>query len=183
LFFIVMSIIFCFYYFILVFFCFFFFFSSRRRHTRSYGDWSSDVCSSDLAVPSLLRGREGGRRRFLLHLRRRARRLSRTERRGEDDNSESAVRAPASHRRSGRGGGLRPPGARPRVPRADHAGDGTEATASLGPAAFRNVPAQPRHLRYSPQAVRRDRGRAHRAFGPGAALGQADAAALSGRAD
>src|SRR5207248_6774980 len=26
------------------------FFSSRRRHTRSYGDWSSDVCSSDLAV-------------------------------------------------------------------------------------------------------------------------------------
>src|SRR5207248_3896351 len=31
-------------------FMFFFFFSSRRRHTRSYGDWSSDVCSSDLAV-------------------------------------------------------------------------------------------------------------------------------------
>src|SRR6266516_7284236 len=26
----------------------YFFFSSRRRHTRSYGDWSSDVCSSDL---------------------------------------------------------------------------------------------------------------------------------------
>src|SRR5207248_4708338 len=26
-----------------------FFFSSRRRHTRSYGDWSSDVCSSDLS--------------------------------------------------------------------------------------------------------------------------------------
>src|SRR5207248_5235064 len=22
---------------------------SRRRHTRSYGDWSSDVCSSDLS--------------------------------------------------------------------------------------------------------------------------------------
>src|SRR5437867_13179645 len=29
---------------------FFFFFSSRRRHTRSYGDWSSDVCSSDLSI-------------------------------------------------------------------------------------------------------------------------------------
>src|SRR5438067_2330920 len=28
---------------------FFFFFSSRRRHTRSKRDWSSDVCSSDLA--------------------------------------------------------------------------------------------------------------------------------------
>src|SRR5690348_17526542 len=31
----------------------FFFFSSRRRHTRWTGDWSSDVCSSDLAVPAL----------------------------------------------------------------------------------------------------------------------------------
>src|SRR6266566_6827916 len=30
---------------------FYFFFSSRRRHTRLQGDWSSDVCSSDL-VPS-----------------------------------------------------------------------------------------------------------------------------------
>src|SRR2546430_8755778 len=29
---------------------FFFFFSSRRRHTRFDCDWSSDVCSSDLAV-------------------------------------------------------------------------------------------------------------------------------------
>src|SRR5699024_11409032 len=26
------------------------FFSSRRRHTRSKRDWSSDVCSSDLAL-------------------------------------------------------------------------------------------------------------------------------------
>src|SRR4051794_41800760 len=26
-----------------------FFFSSRRRHTRWTGDWSSDVCSSDLS--------------------------------------------------------------------------------------------------------------------------------------
>src|SRR5256885_10044299 len=30
-----------------------FFFSSRRRHTRLQGDWSSDVCSSDLDVPRL----------------------------------------------------------------------------------------------------------------------------------
>src|SRR5215217_6589619 len=30
-------------------FFFFFFFSSRRRHTRYWRDWSSDVCSSDLA--------------------------------------------------------------------------------------------------------------------------------------
>src|SRR5256885_6377464 len=27
-----------------------FFFSSRRRHTRLQGDWSSDVCSSDLRI-------------------------------------------------------------------------------------------------------------------------------------
>src|SRR5256885_10872738 len=33
---------------------FFFFFSSRRRHTRLQGDWSSDVCSSDLAADVLV---------------------------------------------------------------------------------------------------------------------------------
>src|SRR3989454_1525544 len=32
---------------------FFFFFSSRRRHTRLQGDWSSDVCSSDLDESSV----------------------------------------------------------------------------------------------------------------------------------
>src|SRR5256885_16908635 len=32
-----------------MFVCDCFFFSSRRRHTRLQGDWSSDVCSSDLA--------------------------------------------------------------------------------------------------------------------------------------
>src|SRR6266446_6959531 len=32
----------------------FFFFSSRRRHTRLQGDWSSDVCSSDLSLPGAL---------------------------------------------------------------------------------------------------------------------------------
>src|SRR5207248_4143649 len=43
-----------------------FLFSSRRRHTRSYGDWSSDVCSSDLielnfsdAYDKLLRAVDG----------------------------------------------------------------------------------------------------------------------------
>src|SRR2546430_9648681 len=33
--------------------CLFFFFSSRRRHTRFDCDWSSDVCSSDLALMEL----------------------------------------------------------------------------------------------------------------------------------
>src|SRR5713226_7288162 len=32
-----------------------FFFSSRRRHTRWTGDWSSDVCSSDLFDSAPLR--------------------------------------------------------------------------------------------------------------------------------
>src|SRR5690606_39950184 len=31
-----------------------FFFSSRRRHTRFSRDWSSDVCSSDLAFAALV---------------------------------------------------------------------------------------------------------------------------------
>src|SRR6266487_5899252 len=31
-----------------------FFFSSRRRHTRWTGDWSSDVCSSDLDAARIL---------------------------------------------------------------------------------------------------------------------------------
>src|SRR5256885_16668566 len=31
----------------------FFFFSSRRRHTRLQGDWSSDVCSSDLRTKAI----------------------------------------------------------------------------------------------------------------------------------
>src|SRR6266487_6675346 len=35
----------------------FFFFSSRRRHTSWTGDWSSDVCSSDLTGDHLLRTR------------------------------------------------------------------------------------------------------------------------------
>src|SRR5256885_12932044 len=42
----------------------FFFFSSRRRHTRLQGDWSSDVCSSDLGrVSAHGRARRCGIRR------------------------------------------------------------------------------------------------------------------------
>src|SRR5437762_6768810 len=41
----------CFFFYFLFFSFFFFFFSSRRRHTRYIGDWSSDVCSSDLSLP------------------------------------------------------------------------------------------------------------------------------------
>src|SRR5215210_5831790 len=40
----------------------FFFFSSRRRHTRYIGDWSSDVCSSDLRRARQPRARVEGLR-------------------------------------------------------------------------------------------------------------------------
>src|SRR5437762_12957194 len=39
-----------------------FFFSSRRRHTRYIGDWSSDVCSSDLPAVGAGRPRFGPER-------------------------------------------------------------------------------------------------------------------------
>src|SRR5256885_3708510 len=39
---------------------FFFFFSSRRRHTRLQGDWSSDVCSSDLPKSAAVYAHNGG---------------------------------------------------------------------------------------------------------------------------
>ena len=38
--------------------CFYFFFSSRGRHTRWSGDWSSDVCSSDLIYLSQISRRK-----------------------------------------------------------------------------------------------------------------------------
>src|SRR5260370_4956249 len=41
----------------------FFFFSSRRRHTRFKCDWSSDVCSSDLAIQIFSIGTS----RFIVH--------------------------------------------------------------------------------------------------------------------
>src|SRR3989454_5606223 len=38
----------------------FFFFSRRRRHTSLQGDWSSDVCSSDLDEPLFYYRLHGG---------------------------------------------------------------------------------------------------------------------------
>src|SRR5690242_21057270 len=66
----------------------FFFFSSSRRHTRLTCDWSSDVCSSDLAVllhaHVLLRDDD----RLALRLRLRLG----DDRRGGDGDGEAAVR-------------------------------------------------------------------------------------------
>src|SRR6266446_1723979 len=39
-----------------------FFFSSRRRHTRLQGDWSSDVCSSDLQIRARVEATVAGAR-------------------------------------------------------------------------------------------------------------------------
>src|SRR5205807_3698944 len=47
-----------------------FFFSSRRRHTRLQGDWSSDVCSSDLARISAMLSSGLRKRRLPCALRR-----------------------------------------------------------------------------------------------------------------
>src|SRR6266487_1367730 len=44
-----------FYYYVITYSSCFFFFSSRRRHTRWTGDWSSDVCSSDLPEAAMRR--------------------------------------------------------------------------------------------------------------------------------
>src|SRR5437762_8386010 len=43
---------------VVVIYILYFFFSSRRRHTRYIGDWSSDVCSSDLV--RLAQGEDAG---------------------------------------------------------------------------------------------------------------------------
>src|SRR5437764_3273830 len=40
-----------------------FVFSGSRRHTRYIGDWSSDVCSSDLRFVAVVRTKRRGRRR------------------------------------------------------------------------------------------------------------------------
>src|SRR5256885_15467755 len=42
-----------------------FFFSSRRRHTRLQGDWSSDVCSSDLIMDNRAGERRSTRDRLI----------------------------------------------------------------------------------------------------------------------
>src|SRR5256885_12058769 len=55
-----------------------FFFSSRRRHTRLQGDWSSDVCSSDL----LLLGADKENKRNLVG--------------AEKEESKADVKAPAA---------------------------------------------------------------------------------------
>src|SRR5437660_3496985 len=136
-----------------------------------------------LALPPALRDRQGRRRHQLLHRRGRAGRLPRPQRRGQDDHPESPLRAAPSHRGPGAGGGEHAAGSRPIVLAADHAGDGPEAAAPLGPAALRDVPAQPRHLRHPQEGVRGDAGRSDRPARARLPSRQADAPALARRAD
>src|SRR5437016_13633730 len=58
-----------------------FFFSSRRRHTRLVSDWSSDVCSSDLALAALRLGNAVNPQRLVDDLARRHARIERSEER------------------------------------------------------------------------------------------------------
>src|SRR5256885_9642422 len=44
-----------------------FFFSSRRRHTRLQGDWSSDVCSSDLLMVPVIRALAAAHAQQIVH--------------------------------------------------------------------------------------------------------------------
>src|SRR5687768_18304762 len=64
--FIFFFIFFCLVLLVFFFFFFFFFFSSRRRHTRCSRDWSSDVCSSDLALDRAASAPEDAARAELL---------------------------------------------------------------------------------------------------------------------
>src|SRR2546430_5796471 len=69
----------------------FFFFSSRRRHTRFDCDWSSDVCSSDLALISQRRAqaRAAGLRAALADQRVEAGLLERSEEHTSELQSQS----------------------------------------------------------------------------------------------
>src|SRR6266496_3780223 len=89
-----------FFFFTINFNLFFFFFSSRRRHTRSLRDWSSDVCSSDLAEAAPRRRRRAPRPLQGLGVQGAA--LSRAPR-GRPDRPVDASAAPR------RGGVRRPP--------------------------------------------------------------------------
>src|SRR6266487_5058460 len=66
-----------------------FFFSSRRRHTRWTGDWSSDVCSSDLIRSSGPDSRSPRRVKRLPSPRRdRTKKIERPSREKRGDSSE-----------------------------------------------------------------------------------------------
>src|SRR5256885_8235499 len=75
----------------------FFFFSSRRRHTRLQGDWSSDVCSSDLHAQ--LRATTSATPRARARRRRRVR--APTIRKASATTTTSAVASRAARRRRG----------------------------------------------------------------------------------
>src|SRR5437762_6101040 len=101
---------------------FYFFFSSRRRHTRYIGDWSSDVCSSDLRraggaeAADRLRGLSSGfdlSRPGRARARLPARALLRRARGRQGNGLRRAATPCAAHLRGGGGGYGCRPGDRP----------------------------------------------------------------------
>src|SRR5690348_18060674 len=87
--------------------CDLFFFSSRRRHTRWTGDWSPDVCSSDLANGGLRgighRGGFVGGRQLDQGVRRHGRARGRQEEKGRQSGGDRdrVVLGAVVRRRSG----------------------------------------------------------------------------------
>ena len=130
-----------------------------------------------------VRAGEGRRGSVVPDRRGRAGRLSRPERRREDDHAQGAGRPapPDVGRRPRRV--VRAPGSRPALPAAHHAGDGAEAAAPLGSAAVGDLRDEPRDLRHPARPGRRDGARAGRAAGDRGPRQQADPPALARRAD
>src|ERR1039457_5055938 len=106
---------------------FFFFFSSRRRHTRLQGDWSSDVCSSDLTGGGGITGGITGL--------------------GRDDAAEARGKF-GGHRRNGSQGEQRGQRTEPRVDLRAAGAAGDVRLGPRGPAlAEQALPAQGQRLR------------------------------------
>src|SRR2546422_4599968 len=84
----------------------FFFFSSRRRHTRCSRDWSSDVCSSDLAKLQSARVEAGtiidDARRDAERLREELRQRARNEADAMLKNAERQIQQRSEERRVGK---------------------------------------------------------------------------------
>src|SRR6266487_4125522 len=111
--------------FVVFLFTFVFFFSSRRRHTRWTGDWSSDVCSSDLHRADAPRTGDRATHRGVHSSRRPARRGGGGGRTGPPHQGRVAERPDAVRHRDrrarqpGRAAGARD---RSRAPRSDAGG-------------------------------------------------------------
>ena len=129
-------------------------------------------------APALPRG-PGGTGGLVHGRARRDRRVSGTERRGEDDDPQDAHGTAVSHGGARRGRGLRAVDRRAGVQAPDRARARQPPAARVGPAGRRDVSAQPRDLRYPGCRLRRPARGARRAARAGLRRGQAGAPAVA----